>query len=113
MNKLLYNETIKHIDNSIIQDCDHYNYSKNDVTLRAENPVSQTVVYFYKNTEPNVSYSVSFCNALDDKPFAADESERLFKYVEKRYNDHFKDATQAKINLYKRMLISNSMSRQK
>lgn len=111
MNKLLYNETIKHTDNSIIESCDHYCYSKNDVTLRAENPVSRKTIYFYKNTEPKLSYNVSFGSLSDDNPFTADESEKMFKYVENQYNNHFKDADRQKISLYKRLLISNSMSR--
>ncbi len=112
MNKLLYNETIKHINRSIISVQDNYNYAPDDVSMRVHNPISNICIYFIKNTMPTLSYNVSF-GSLSSNPFTAAESEQLFKYVEKRYNNHFKDVAEEKISLYKRMLISNNTTRSK
>ncbi|MDE6250259.1 MAG: hypothetical protein K2M34_01325 [Alphaproteobacteria bacterium] len=110
MNKLLYNETIKHINRSVIQSTDYNCYYPDDMTLCAQNPVSNTRVYFTKNSMPKLSYNVTF-SGLYDNPFTAAESEQLFNYAENRYNDHFKDADMNKIILYKGLLISNNMTR--
>lgn len=110
MNKLLYNETIKHINRSVIESSDFYNYAPNDITWRVHNPVSGITIYFIKNTVPQVSYNISFGFKLEP-PFTAAESKQLFEYAEKRYNDHFRGASAEIVNLYKRMLISNNMTR--
>lgn len=113
MNKLLYNETIKHIDRSIIEISDNYTYASDDITLHVKNPISGRVIYFTKNIVPlyhKVSYKVSF-GELYDNPFTAAESKQLFEYAEKRYNAYFRDAREETVYLYKVMLISNNMTR--
>lgn len=104
MNKLLYAELIKHINRSIIKPSQYYVYSEGDITLCARNPVSKTNVYLNK-TSLRSSYRVY----LHDIPFGTpEEAEKLFKYAEKRYYEHFKNAESEQLAVYITLLKSNA-----
>lgn len=105
MNKLIYAELIKHIDNSVIKLSEYYSYSKDDITLCAMNPVSKLNLYLRKT--PNNLYNV-YLHDISSVPPA--EAEKLFKYAEKRYNEHFKNTESKQLAIYKTLLISNAMT---